>query len=257
MKYLAICEYQGTHYSGFQYQNNSKSIQAEIEYAINKVGHLKKRINCCGRTDAGVHAYSQIIDFESDAERTLQNWENGINSHLPKDIALKDIRLVDESFHARFSAINRRYLYCIDNNNTQRPLKAATSYWIKDTLDLDLIRKEAHSLKGEHDFSSFRSSECTAKSTIKNIQEFEIFSKNGFIYFEITANAFLHNMVRIIIGTLIQIGLHQHKMSLKEIICSKNRANAGPTAQACGLVFLGASYPGHTETQFSFHHMVI
>ena len=257
MKYLAICEYQGTNYSGFQFQNNANSIQAEIEEAINKVGNLKKRINCCGRTDAGVHAYSQIIDFESDAERTLQNWENGINSHLPKDIALKDIRLVEDSFHARFSAINRRYLYCIDNNLTQRPLKAATSCWIKDTLDLDLIREEANALLGEQDFSSFRSSECSAKSTIKNIEEFEIFFKNGFVYFEITANAFLHNMVRIIVGTLIQIGLHQHKMSLKEIIFSKNRENAGPTAQACGLVFLGASYPGHAETQFSFHNMVI
>lgn len=252
MKYLAVCEYDGTNYSGFQFQANAKSIQAEIENAINRVGPIKKRINCCGRTDGGVHAFAQIIDFESDANRTNKNWLKGINSNLPNDIALKDIRTVDEGFHARFSAINRRYLYCIDNHSVQRPLQAAHFMWVQEPLDIDLIKNEVHILKGEHDFSSFRSSECSAKSPIKKIEDFEIMHHQGFIYFQITANAFLHNMVRIIVGTLIQIGLKQNNISLQELINAKDRKLAGPTAKPCGLLFLGATYPNINQTQFSF-----
>jgi len=252
MKYLAVCEYDGKNYSGFQYQKNAPSIQAEIEHAINQVGPLKRRINCSGRTDGGVHAFAQIIDFESDAERDNKNWLNGINSNLPNDIALKDIRIVDESFHARFSAVNRRYLYCIDNNLVHRPLQANRHAWIEESLDIDLISEEAKALKGEQDFSSFRSSECSAKSPVKNIEDFEVITDQGFVYFQITASAFLHNMVRIIAGTLIKIGLKQSKMSLLDIIKGRDRNLAGPTAKASGLMFLGARYSGITQTQFSF-----
>ena len=241
MRFVGICQYDGSNYSGFQSQKNSSSVQDQLELAISSVGKLEERINYAGRTDAGVHAIGQVFDFSSNDHRESSQWLNGINSLLPSDISVSSIQKAPDDFHSRFDAMNRSYAYVIYNGKTQPIFLRDYMYWEKYEIDIEIMRAEAAHLIGTHNFNSFRGSKCTAKNQVRTIKSIEIEQKDGFIIISLCANAYLYNMVRIIIGTLLEISKGSKK-NMKTILNAQDRKIAGKTAQAQGLFFVGADY---------------
>ena len=238
-------EYEGTNYFGFQKQKSTKqTIQGSLEESISRVADHKVKTFCSGRTDAGVHAFMQVIHFETNAIRSSIEWSRGINSNLPKDIRVLWAKEIDESFHARFSATKRSYIYNILNDPTPSALWSDRSLFIPIRLDLQSMKKASKYLIGEHDFSSFRGSGCQSKTPIRNIQAIKISRKDDFVTLEFTANAFLLHMVRIIVGTLIMVGKKEiQPKEVDKILKQKNRKIAGKTVNSSGLFFLGPCYP--------------
>ena len=236
-------EYDGTSFSGFQSQKNVPTVQDSIEEALKKITNQNCRINYSGRTDAGVHALSQVCDFETTVKRTDEEWINGINSNLPSTISVKDIFKVPKTFNSRFSAIERKYSYVIYNSKNKPLFIEKNTYWVRNSLDIDLMKEQLQSFKGEKDFSSFRSSNCNSKNPIKIVKDINLIKFNDFIIITIIANAFLQNMVRIMVGTLIDIAKNENNMTIQDILDKKDRKIAGKTAPACGLFFLGPKYP--------------
>ena len=238
-------EYDGSRFYGFQRQKSTKeTIQGHLERAISKVADHSIKSYCSGRTDAGVHAFMQVIHFDSNATRTQQEWIRGVNSYLPNDIRIVWSRDVDESFHARFSANNRSYLYNILNDKTPSALWSQRSLFIPQKLDVRLMKAASRYLIGEKDFSSFRGAGCQSKSPIRNIESLEIERKGSFLTLEIKANAFLLHMVRIVTGTLLLVGKKEIKPKEIEVILkAKDRRYAGKTVSSEGLYFMGPQYP--------------
>ena len=238
-------EYEGTNYFGFQKQKSTKqTIQGSLEESISRVADHKVKTFCSGRTDAGVHAFMQVIHFDTNAIRSSIEWSRGINSNLPKDIRVLWAKEIDESFHARFSATKRSYIYNILNGPTPSALWADRSLFIPIRLDIQSMKKASKYLIGEHDFSSFRGSGCQSKTPIRNIQAIKILRKDDFVTLEFTANAFLLHMVRIIVGTLIMVGKKEiQPKEIDKILKQKNRKIAGKTVNSSGLFFLGPCYP--------------
>ena len=238
-------EYEGTNYFGFQKQKSTKqTIQGSLEESISRVADHKVKTFCSGRTDAGVHAFMQVMHFDTKAVRSSIEWSRGINSYLPKDIRVLWAKEIDESFHARFSATKRSYIYNILNSPTPSALWADRSLFIPIRLDIQSMKKASRYLIGEHDFSSFRGSGCQSKTPIRNIQAIKILRKDDFVTLEFTANAFLLHMVRIIVGTLIMVGKKEiHPKEVDKILKQKNRKIAGKTVNSSGLFFLGPCYP--------------
>jgi tRNA pseudouridine38-40 synthase len=238
-------EYDGTNYFGFQKQKSTKqTIQGSLEESISRVADHKVKTFCSGRTDSGVHAFMQVLHFDTKAIRSSIEWSRGINSYLPKDIRVLWAKEIDESFHARFSATKRFYIYNILNDPTPSALWAHRSLYIPIRLDMQSMKKASKYLLGEHDFSSFRGSGCQSKSPIRNIHEIKISRKDDFVTLEFTANAFLLHMVRIIVGTLIMVGKKEIKPEeVDKILKQKNRKIAGKTVSSSGLFFLGPCYP--------------
>ena len=238
-------EYDGTNYFGFQKQKSTKqTIQGSLEESISRVADHKVKTFCSGRTDAGVHAFMQVLHFDTKAIRSSIEWSRGINSYLPKDIRVLWAKEIDESFHARFSATKRFYMYNILNDPTPSALWAHRSLYIPTRLDMQSMKKASKYLLGEHDFSSFRGSGCQSKTPIRNIHKIKISRKDDFVTLEFTANAFLLHMVRIIVGTLIMVGKKEIKPEeVDKILKQKNRKIAGKTVSSSGLFFLGPCYP--------------
>ena len=238
-------EYDGTNYFGFQKQKSTKqTIQGSLEESISRVADHKVKTFCSGRTDSGVHAFMQVLHFDTKAIRSSIEWSRGINSYLPKDIRVLWAKEIDESFHARFSATKRFYIYNILNDPTPSALWAHRSLYIPTRLDMQSMKKASKYLLGEHDFSSFRGSGCQSKTPIRNIHEIKISRKDDFVTLEFTANAFLLHMVRIIVGTLIMVGKKEIKpKEVDKILKQKNRKIAGKTVSSSGLFFLGPCYP--------------
>ena len=243
MRLAFTLEYDGTSFSGFQSQKNVPTVQDSIEEALKKITNQNCRINYSGRTDAGVHALSQVCDFETTVKRTDEEWINGINSNLPSTISVKDIFKVPKTFNSRFSAIERKYSYVIYNSKNKPLFIEKNTYWVRNSLDIDLMKEQLQSFKGEKDFSSFRSSNCNSKNPIKIVKDINLIKFNDFIIITIIANAFLQNMVRIMVGTLIDIAKNENNMTIQDILDKKDRKIAGKTAPACGLFFLGPKYP--------------
>ena len=237
-------EYDGTNYFGFQKQKSTKqTIQGSLEESISRVADHKVKTFCSGRTDAGVHAFMQVLHFDTKAIRSSIEWSRGINSYLPKDIRVLWAKEIDESFHARFSATKRFYIYNILNDPTPSALWAHRSLYIPTRLDMQSMKKASKYLLGEHDFSSFRGSGCQSKTPIRNIHKIKISRKDDFVTLEFTANAFLLHMVRIIVGTLIMVGKKEIKPEeVDKILKQKNRKIAGKTVSSSGLFFLGPCY---------------
>ena len=241
MRFTGICQYDGSKYSGFQSQKNAESIQDHLELAISSIGNLEGRINYAGRTDAGVHAIGQIFDFSTSDYRETNQWLNGINSLLPDDISVSSIQKVSEEFHSRFDAINRTYSYVIYTGKTQPIFLRDYVFWEKNKIDIKIMRDEASYLIGTHNFNSFRGSKCTSKNPVRTLQSINIVEKDNFVIVSLCANSYLYNMVRIIIGTLLDISKGSGR-DMISILSSQDRKNAGKTAQAQGLYFTGASY---------------
>ena len=237
-------EYEGTNYHGFQKQmTTNKTIQGFVEQALSKIANEKISTTCSGRTDTGVHAYNQVIHFDTSSSRNKKAWLEGGNSLLPQDIKFLWAEEVKPEFHARFSAISRCYRYVVRNSEIASALWRNKSLWVRECLELSKMRQGASHLLGEKDFTSFRAAACQSKTPLRNIKSLTIAKKDNFVLFEITANAFLLHMVRIIVGTLLEVGMNKVKPGrVKQILEAKNRNLSGKTASPEGLYFVGPIY---------------
>lgn len=249
MRLAFVTEYDGTNFSGFQKQKNAISVQEVIEDALKEITKEDISINYAGRTDAGVHALSQVFDFTTDIKRDHKNWIDGMNSNLPDSISIKSISDVPNDFHSRFSALDRSYTYVVYNSKTKPLFFDSLVHWDDNLIEFSSIQEQANMFLGSHDFTSFRSSRCSSNNPVKDIKSIEATKVNNFIFITIKANAFLHNMVRIISGTLIDIAKGEINLSIDEILLKKNRAAAGKTASAKGLFFLGPQYDSQFQIQ--------
>ncbi|HIW06703.1 MAG TPA: tRNA pseudouridine(38-40) synthase TruA [Candidatus Ignatzschineria merdigallinarum] len=252
-KYALLIEYDGREFKGWQKQTNPpvRSIEEELEQAVSFIANEPVKLICAGRTDAGVHAMNQVVHFETTAIRPKRAWMLGINSNLPNDCAVKDIISVNEEFHARFSAISRTYRYQIFNHPFRSPLKRFYALWNYHPLDVTAMEKGAQYLVGEHDFSAFRSSECQANTPFRNVHYIRFTQKEHLIEIELKANAFLHNMVRNIVGTLLEVGLGKEEPQyIKDVLESLDRTKGGITAPPQGLYLYNVEYPDDVAPQF-------
>lgn len=234
--------YEGTKYSGWQKQKNSLGIQGEIELAIEKATGKKVSLVGSGRTDAGVHAISQVANFDVDTTIPIEKMAEVITNFLPKDISIKKAEEVEDNFHARFSAHRKTYRYQMYVSRIRNPFLVNRAYQLKYDIDVEKMKKESKSLLGEHDFCGFMSSGSSVKSTVRTIFDIDIFTQREMVVIEICGNGFLYNMVRIITGTLIDIGRGKINDSMDEILESKDRSMAGHTAPACGLYLKSVEY---------------
>ena len=250
-RFFAQLEYQGTRYLGFQKQKNTKkTIQSQIESALSKVANHKITTICSGRTDSGVHATNQIIHFDSKSKRSTDSWVRGANTYLPNDIAIKNIFKVENNLHARFDAKYRTYIYLIKNSLQKPAIEANNSLWIRANLNIKKMNAACKHLLGEQDFSSFRSTNCQSKTAIRNIYSAIFIQKKEYILFQIKGNAFLQNMIRILVGTLIEVGKNNLTITkFKNIIKAKNRKKACKTVSPNGLYFIGPEYNDFTYTK--------
>ncbi len=244
MKYAACIEYDGTAYCGWQKLSHAPSIQHEVESALSFVANHTVHLTCAGRTDSGVHGIGQVVHFESEADRTEKAWLMGANANLPDDIALRWIQSVDEHFHARFTAKSRRYRYIILNQHSRPALLNHKVCWHRYPLDENKMQEAAQFLLGEYDFTSFRAAGCQAKHAMRELQEINVTRDGHFVYVDIVANAFLHHMVRNIVGSLFQVGEgDRYPEWFLELLSLKDRTLAGITAPASGLYFVSVDYP--------------
>ena len=239
--------YLGDGYHGSQIQPDVKTVQGELIRVFRSLKWLDRSANehnlvLSSRTDAGVHAISQVFDFETSIDREDHEWIDGINSNLPRTIKVTSVTSVDSNFHSRFSALDRTYAYIIYNSKSKPIFFDDFTHWEKIPLDLDILQNEGSDLIGKHNFSSFRSSSCSSNNPIKEIKDFRVEKFGNFLVFHISANAFLHNMVRIIMGTIVDIAKNENKLSIKQIIDAKDRISAGRTLSAKALYFLGPTY---------------
>jgi tRNA pseudouridine38-40 synthase len=237
-------EYAGEHYAGWQGQPHAPSVQAEVERALGRVAAHPVAVVAAGRTDAGVHALGQVVHFDTTAERDARSWVLGANTHLPDDIALTFAVAVPQSFHARYSAESRAYRYLVLNRPTRPAVAARRVAWRHQALAVPAMQAAALQLLGEHDFSAFRAAECQAQSPVRRLLAFTIERRGELLEFEVRANAFLHHMVRNLVGTLLEVGSGAREVAWpREVLASRDRRIAGPTAEAAGLYFVGAAYP--------------
>jgi tRNA pseudouridine38-40 synthase len=243
-KLAALVEYDGTGFSGWQSQQHAPSIQDAVESALSFVAGHAVTATCAGRTDAGVHAAAQVIHFESDSRRTPRAWVLGANTRLPPSVALHWAGEVAPDFHARHKAERRVYRYYILNRSARSPLQRDRTAWIHRGLDAPVLNDAAQVLIGEHDFSAFRSVECQSKSAVRKIDSLSLHRSGDYVWLEIRATAFLHHMVRNIVGTLIHLmDETSPRQALLDILDSRDRRLAGPTAPPGGLFFWRAEYP--------------
>jgi len=244
MKIALGVEYMGTDFHGWQLQKSGiRTVQLVVEKALSKIADHPVRVFCSGRTDAGVHAIEQVIHFETQVEREDKAWLFGGNVNLPHDVNFIWAKRVNDDFHARFNAYARRYHYKIHNTPVRSAIIGRHSLWEPRVLNVDAMNKAAQYLLGKHDFSAFRGSLCQAKSPIKTIEFIRLSQDNDEILLDIKANAFLHHMVRNIVGTLLMVGRGERCAEwVQTVLASKQRKEAGATAQPQGLYFVKAFY---------------
>ena len=243
LNFKIIIEYDGTDYVGWQRQDNGLSIQEAIENAIFKLTAEKVIVFGAGRTDAGVHALGQVAHFNLKKKFKSDNIRDGLNQYLrPQPIAVLDAEQIDENFHARFSATKRTYEYIITNRRPPLTINKNKSWGVFKTLDVKKIRDEAKFFLGKHNLEAFRSIHCQSNSAIKTIDDITIANKNNDIVITVSAKSFLHSQVRIMVGTLVEIGKGKIKISIKKVIEDKLRSQAGITAPACGLYLIKVDY---------------
>lgn len=240
---LVKVEYDGTNYFGWQKQANQKTVQGTIEQALSNFLNEKIKIIGSGRTDTGVHAINQYFSFKTKKKLPAEAYIFGLNHSLPCDIRIKDAKYVSLDFHPIFSALKKTYIYKILNRREPTALDFNRVWHIPFPLNIDTMNMCAKKILGEHDFSAFRASSCTRKNTVRFVYESEWFQEKDLIFYKITANGFLHNMVRILVGTMVDAGLgkitSQDFLLIKE---SKDRKKAGKTAPPQGLYLYEVYY---------------
>ncbi|MDI3280982.1 MAG: tRNA pseudouridine(38-40) synthase TruA [Bacillota bacterium] len=265
--------YNGTAYAGYQLQSGrpERTIQGELEKALFKVTGERIRPVAAGRTDAGVHALGQVVSFSTRASLPLQAWVPALNAHLPADVVVRRAEEAAEGFHARFSAVGKVYRYLIQNGRTPAVLWRPFAWWIPVPLEVEAMKEAGRYLEGEHDFSSFRASGFSTKTSVRRLVslrwrvvpagEGDLFlpgpagtapsagesegegELGRLIAVELTADGFLYQMARIIVGTLVEVGRGRLRpQEVAEILAAKDRRRAGPTAPACGLCLVKVFY---------------
>lgn len=236
-------EYDGRGFSGWQSQAGGGTVQDALEAAVSEVAAQATPVVCAGRTDAGVHAVCQVVHFDTTADRPLSAWVRGTNAHLPDTVAVRWAVAVPEEFHARFSARGRHYRYLL-LNRAQRPgLLAGRVGWFHRPLDESAMQSAAGYLLGCHDFSAFRSAECQARTPVKTLRRAAVSRHGDVLVLEFAADAFLHHMIRNIVGALVAVG--QGKQAppwMGDLLARGDRRAAPPTFSPHGLYFLGADY---------------
>jgi tRNA pseudouridine38-40 synthase len=241
-----IVEYDGSSFHGWQLQRGSEvgSVQAVLEAAVSKVANSPVRLHCAGRTDTGVHATNQVVHFDSPCSRSTRSWVLGSNGNLPDCVCVKQALVVDPSFHARFSALSRRYRYLLYNADVRSAIGPAYLTWVRQPLDVELMHCEAQALLGERDFSSFRAAACQSSTPMRRVDSIEVYRRGPLVIVDIQANAFLHHMVRNIVGSLLQVGKGRCQPGwLDELLGLRDRTRAADTAPANGLYLVQVQYP--------------
>lgn len=236
-------EYDGRPYCGWQSQPGGLTIQDTLQRALSRIADTPILIHAAGRTDTGVHALEQVVHFETEVQRPLTAWVRGTNAELPDSIAVRWAYAVPDDFHARFSAQGRSYRYLLINRSVRSAIHAGKAGWFHLPLDIAAMRKAAQYLQGEHDFSAFRAAECQAKSPVKTMNSIDIYPQGEMLVIDLSANAFLHHMVRNIVGCLIYVGKGKYPPEwLKEILEGRQRRLAAPTFSPDGLYLRHIQY---------------
>jgi tRNA pseudouridine38-40 synthase len=237
-------EYDGSAYSGWQWQRNRRSVQVALEQALSNVANQPITVICAGRTDAGVHALEQVVHFDTEVERDLHAWLLGGNTYLPEDVRIIWVKAAVGDFHARYSAIARFYRYVILNRPVKSALLRQQATWCYPPLDADKMHEAAQHLLGTHDFSSFRAQGCQSKSPCRIMYFIDVYRENDKVIMDISANAFLHHMVRNIAGVLMEIGAGKQPVDWTQyLLLAKDRKLAARTAPPEGLYLGGVYYP--------------
>ncbi len=251
-RYALGVEYDGSEFSGWQRLNkrgqperrNEPTVQAALEKALSFVADGPIEVVCAGRTDAGVHASAQVVHFDGPARREARGWVLGTSSRLPPSVCVRWCVPVADDFHARFSARARRYRYSILNRAVRPALQRQYLSWERCPLDADAMHRAAQSLVGDHDFSAFRTVHCQAPHAQRQLHDISVVRDGEFVVIEVQANAFLHHMVRNIVGSLLPVGRGDRPGGwVGELLAGRDRGLAGSTAPSAGLVFLGPRYP--------------
>lgn len=236
--------YDGSPFHGWQTQPGGQTLQDSVEAALESfLAHPVQTI-CAGRTDTGVHALNQVIHVDTTAERSVESWVRGVNALLPASVAVQWAQPVADDFHARFMAQAREYIYVLRNDRVRAPLLHARVGWVYRPLDCHQMRQAAKRLLGEHDFSCFRSSECQAENPVRNVHAIDIIQRRPYLFIRFRANAFLHHMIRNIMGSLVYVGLgRQPPAWLDHLLEQGDRRLAAPTFAPDGLYLAGVDYP--------------
>ncbi|HET9750902.1 MAG TPA: tRNA pseudouridine(38-40) synthase TruA [Casimicrobiaceae bacterium] len=243
MRFALGLEYDGRAYCGFQSQPSGCSVQDALERALAAIADGPVRAVAAGRTDAGVHATSQIVHFDAPVARPLTAWIRGVNAHLPSSAAILWCAPVADDFHARFAATARHYAYLLLDRDVRPALLHGRVGWFHAPLDVDAMRDASRVLVGRHDFSSFRAAECQAKSPVKTLTRLDVTRSAGLVRVDVSADAFLQHMVRNIVGALVEVGSARRSVaSLRELLAAADRTQGSATFAADGLYFTGADY---------------
>lgn len=242
-------EYQGSAYHGWQKQTHDPlTLQAALEKALSEIAQQPITSFCAGRTDAGVHATYQVVHFETTTSRPLKAWMLGCNHHLPKDIAVKWVRPVSADFHARYSALYRRYQYFVFLSVARPALFAECLTHYGRSVDMAAMQQAAQVLIGEHDFTSFRAKDCQSRTPVREIHHLTFRQQGPYLCIEVQANAFLKHMVRNIVGSLLAVGVGDRSGDwLTDVLHAKDRSAAGVTAPPNGLFLVDVGYPSYYE----------
>lgn len=236
-------EYHGGGFCGWQTQPAACSVQDKLEHALGQIAGERIATVCAGRTDAGVHALAQVVHFDTAADRPEPAWVRGSNALLPSTLAVTWATMVEPRFHARYSALGRSYRYVLLNHAVRPAADQGRVGWHHRPLALDKMRSAAQLLIGEHDFSAFRSAECQARSPVRQLRSLEIERRGDYVIFDLCANAFLHHMVRNIIGSLVYVGNGKYSPQwLGEVLAGRDRTHAAPTFDAAGLYLAWVEY---------------
>lgn len=248
MRIVLGIEYDGSRFLGWQTQPGGGTVQDALEAALTTIAAQPVAVTCAGRTDRGVHALGQVVHFDTSAERPDSAWVRGVNAVLPDSIAVLWSRRVSGDFHARYSARARIYRYVLLNRGVRPALAARHAGWCHAPLDVEAMRAAAAVLCGEHDFSAFRSAECQASTPVRTLHSLDIGQRGARIDFVLRANAFLHHMVRNLVGTLVYVGRGRHPPEwVREVLASRERARAAPTFAAEGLYLETVEYETNWE----------
>ncbi|SIT39591.1 pseudouridylate synthase I [Paraburkholderia ribeironis] len=245
MRRIALgVQYDGAPFCGWQAQPHGNTVQNELERALREFARTPLHTVVAGRTDTGVHGLGQVVHFDTELERADISWVRGTNSFLPKTIAVQWAKPMPDDFHARFSAFERTYYYVLYISAERSPMMRTQAGWVHTPLDITAMRAAAAHLIGEHDFSAFRSSQCQSKTPIKHLYQIDVQQQGNFVHFRFRANAFLHNMVRNMMGCLVSIGSGRRPAEwMIDVLASRNRDCAAPTFMPDGLYLAQVGYP--------------
>lgn len=245
---IALCvEYCGRDYHGWQRQSGTGlTVQGVLEAALSEIAHADIIVACAGRTDARVHATGQVVSFESASPRSLKAWYLGTNSILPRTIRVRWAEAVPSDFHARFSALSRRYRYIWHTAPTPSTSLLGQVTWLRDHLDITAMNTAAQALVGEQDFSAFQAASCQSPTPFRNVSSVSVSQAGQFTVLDITANAFLHHMVRNIAGSLAEVGKQAQQVDwIRDLLLGRDRTQAAATAVSDGLYLVEVAYPDH------------